>query len=215
MCVAYGELDEPICYCAEGYLLQPDGRTCKKNCVITFSEVDSGAIENNNFGKADYDHNQFCEWSFNYPPGYAIVFDNFTINIEDSVDCSSDYLLIGKSVFCGFAVIPDPIQLEAGEARVTFKSNENIARSGFHFSFRVLSPIDRQCEIDNGGCSGSCQVVDSQVQCSCFSDSFELDTDGKTCVYINDFTSTWTSTTTSTTTTTTTTTKIASTKELA
>ena len=129
----------------------------------------SGTIENNNFGNGEYDHDQFCEWTFyNYPPGYAVVFDNFTINLEQSPNCVNDYLLIGQtSIYCGFAVITGQLQFEAEKATVTFKSNSAIARSGFHFTFRILSPTDRQCEINNGGCSSQCQVVNQKVQLGC------------------------------------------------
>ena len=204
LCYAYDEYGPVECYCYDGYNLQSDLKTCRKDCMIDFDlNTTSGIIENNNFGKGEYDHDQFCEWTFyKYPPGYAVVFDNFTVNLEQSPNCVNDYLLIGQtSIYCGFAVITGHQQFDVENATVTFKSNSAIARSGFHFTFRILSPVDRQCEIDNGGCSSQCRVVNQKVKCSCFSDSFELGPDGKTCEFVTSTTTTTTTTMTTTTTT--------------
>ena len=85
------------------------------------------------------------------------------------------------------------------EARIKFKSNDAETRKGFTFNYRLLSPAQRQCEFNNGGCSSKCSIKNDYVLCSCY-DGFELDADGKTCNFIT--TSTMQATTTSITTTT-------------
>ena len=205
LCFAYDEYGLVECACHDGYNLQSNLKSCKQNCIIDYDlPTVNGTIANNNYGIGDYDHNQQCEWSFyKYPPGYAVVFDNFTINLEHSPSCVNDYLLIGStSIYCGFAVVSTPLQFDSNAATVTFKSNGNVTRSGFRFNFRILSPTDRQCEQNNGGCSSKCNVVNGAIACSCFSDMFELGADGATCEYVTSSTTTTTVTTKTTTTTT-------------
>ena len=86
-----------------------------------------------------------------------------------------------------------------------FKSNDADTRKGFSFNYRLLSPAQRQCEFNNGGCSSKCSIKNDYVLCSCY-DGFELDLDGKTCNFIATSTSQATTVSTQAVTTSTTTT---------
>ena len=196
------DLDENVvCSCRDEFILQNDGITCRPNCTRVITNT-TGTISSLNYPEY-YNNNDNCRWSFDFPFGYSVEFYNFYINIEQSNNCEADYLTVGDSIFCGFQTISNILSFEAEFGDVIFVSNGQNVQKGFRFDYKVKSPIERQCELDNGGCSAICDIVHSQVVCSCFS-NYELEEDGKTCRYIT--TTSTTTTTTSTTTTTTTTT---------
>lgn len=69
-------------------------------------------------------------------------------DIEDSVNCTNDYLLIEEkeapnkwkylNKYCGIK-LPAPIKAGSNSVRITFKTNENVTSDGFKME------IKREC----------------------------------------------------------------------
>lgn len=93
-----------------------------------------------------YSSNLECVWFVRTDPGFRIRIE-FTgrFDIEQSSNCTNDYLLIEARIddqwvspkrFCGL-INPPPLDINANEARVTFRSDSNSAH-GDGFTLNVI-----------------------------------------------------------------------------
>ncbi|XP_053528227.1 ovochymase-2 [Artibeus jamaicensis] len=86
----------------------------------------------------DYSDMANCNWVFQAPKHYLIKLSFQNLEIEESGDCTSDYLTVHQDVerkkeiarLCGF-VAPAPVLSSSGVMLVSFQSDENVTFRGF------------------------------------------------------------------------------------
>ncbi|XP_014640624.1 PREDICTED: ovochymase-2 [Ceratotherium simum simum] len=86
----------------------------------------------------DYSDMADCNWVFHAPKHYLIKLSFQNLEIEESGDCTSDYVTVHSDVerkkeiarLCGF-VIPAPVLSSSDVMLITFQSDENVTFRGF------------------------------------------------------------------------------------
>ncbi|XP_031633644.1 dorsal-ventral patterning protein tolloid-like [Contarinia nasturtii] len=168
-------LDGYTCACRLGFKLRSDEKTCEVNCggVITTS---NGTIQSPLFPHS-YPANEECVWEImSHEPNRITL--NFThFNLEgshliqeeceyDSVEISSKYPdghFVRQGTFCS-ELHPPSITSTTNIMRITFKSDNNVQKTGFFAIF--TTNIDR-CATNNGGCKHICRNTWDAIECSC------------------------------------------------
>ncbi|XP_043114357.1 membrane frizzled-related protein [Puntigrus tetrazona] len=126
---------------------------------------ESGSLSSPNHPKP-YPHQQLCTWHISVEDGHVVrlSFQNFSleaqdvcefdyVEVYDGTDADSDSVL-GR--FCGPAPPPD-LTSSGPVMTVLFVADEGVADSGFHASFRAVSPSERTCGPAEFVCgSGEC-----------------------------------------------------------
>ncbi|XP_023610358.1 ovochymase-2 [Myotis lucifugus] len=86
----------------------------------------------------DYNDMANCNWVFQAPKHYLIKLSFQNLEIEESGDCTSDYVTVHRDVerkkeiarLCGFAA-PAPVLSSSGVMLISFQSDENVTFRGF------------------------------------------------------------------------------------
>ncbi|XP_004455380.2 ovochymase-2 [Dasypus novemcinctus] len=87
---------------------------------------------------AKYSDMTDCNWIFQAPKHYLIKLSFQSLEIEESGDCTSDYVIVYKDIerkkeiarLCGF-VVPDPVLSSSSVMLIDFQSDENVTFRGF------------------------------------------------------------------------------------
>ncbi|KAI5945323.1 Ovochymase-2 [Manis javanica] len=90
-----------------------------------------------------------CSWVFQAPRRYLIKLSFQNLEIEESGDCTSDYVTVHRDVerkkevarLCGFAA-PVPVLSSSGVMFISFQSDENVTFRGFQASVSFIPETD-------------------------------------------------------------------------
>nr|XP_023406363.1 ovochymase-2 [Loxodonta africana] len=94
----------------------------------------------------NYSNMANCNWIFQAPKHYLIKLSFQSLEIEESGDCTSDYVTVHRDVerkkeiarLCGFAV-PAPVLSSSSVMFISFQSDENMSFRGFQATVSFIS----------------------------------------------------------------------------
>ncbi|XP_036882291.2 ovochymase-2 [Manis javanica] len=94
-----------------------------------------------------------CSWVFQAPRRYLIKLSFQNLEIEESGDCTSDYVTVHRDVerkkevarLCGFAA-PVPVLSSSGVMFISFQSDENVTFRGFQASVSFIPETGKKIE---------------------------------------------------------------------
>ncbi|XP_072826887.1 ovochymase-2 isoform X3 [Vicugna pacos] len=97
----------------------------------------------------DYNNLANCNWVFQAPKHYLIKLSFQKLEIEESGDCTSDYVSVYRDVerkkeiarLCGF-VVPAPVLSASGVMSISFQSDENATFRGFQATVSFVPETD-------------------------------------------------------------------------
>ncbi|CAD7671617.1 unnamed protein product [Nyctereutes procyonoides] len=97
----------------------------------------------------DYSDMANCNWVFQAPKHYLIKLSFQILEVEESGDCTSDYVTVHRDVegqeevarFCGF-VAPAPVLSSSGVMLISFQSDENVTFRGFQATVSFIPETD-------------------------------------------------------------------------
>ncbi|XP_064348674.1 ovochymase-2 isoform X3 [Camelus dromedarius] len=97
----------------------------------------------------DYSDLANCNWIFQAPKHYLIKLSFQKLEIEESGDCTSDYVSMYRDVerkkeiarLCGF-VVPAPVLSASGVMSISFQSDENATFRGFQATVSFVPETD-------------------------------------------------------------------------
>ncbi|KAM9221810.1 ovochymase-2 [Dugong dugon] len=110
--------------------------------VVLFEE---GLIHSLHYPE-NYSNMANCRWIFQAPKHYLIKLSFQSLEIEESGDCTSDYVTVHSDVerkkeiarLCGFAV-PAPVLSSSSVMLISFQSDENLTFRGFQATVSFIS----------------------------------------------------------------------------
>ncbi|XP_059265029.1 ovochymase-2 isoform X2 [Mustela nigripes] len=102
----------------------------------------------------DYSDMASCNWVFQAPKRYLIKLSFQSLEVEESGDCTSDYVTVHRDVegqeeiarLCGF-VAPDPVLSSSGVMLISFQSDENVTFRGFQATVSFIPETDLNISI--------------------------------------------------------------------
>ncbi|KAM7087357.1 ovochymase-2 [Molossus nigricans] len=97
----------------------------------------------------DYGDMANCNWVFQAPKHYVIKLSFQSLEIEESGDCTSDYVAVHGDVerkkelarLCGF-IAPAPVLSASGVMFISFRSDENVTFRGFQAAVAFIPETD-------------------------------------------------------------------------
>uniref|UniRef100_A0A452UEH3 Ovochymase 2 n=1 Tax=Ursus maritimus TaxID=29073 RepID=A0A452UEH3_URSMA len=97
----------------------------------------------------DYSDMANCNWVFQAPKHYLIKLSFQSLEVEESGDCTSDYVTVHRDVegreeiarLCGFAA-PAPVLSSSGVMLISFQSDENVTFRGFQAMVSFIPETD-------------------------------------------------------------------------
>lgn len=103
----------------------------------------SGIISTPKYPKQNYDNNKICEWNIKTDASHSIVFQLMDFDLEDSVNCTNDYLEVSDPIFntvlwrgCGNQMPNQTIfKSQRNELNVKLKTNDMDNAKGFIGNF--------------------------------------------------------------------------------
>uniref|UniRef100_A0A7E4ZZE0 Metalloendopeptidase n=1 Tax=Panagrellus redivivus TaxID=6233 RepID=A0A7E4ZZE0_PANRE len=173
------------CDCRSGFALRADGHTCESTCGGELP-LGKGEFSSPNFPEP-YDSSKKCIWEIKANPGYRIVVNFTTFNVEGlKSECEYDHVQV-KPVngmpgtdevrLCGEYTEPIVLLSQTNELRVAFSTDNSMERSGFTATY--FSDYD-ECAKDNGGCEQICINIIDSYECQCYG-GVSLAEDGHSC----------------------------------
>nr|DBA25188.1 TPA: hypothetical protein GDO54_012746 [Pyxicephalus adspersus] len=104
----------------------------------------SGIIQSLGYPSKNYTDSLLCDWFFNGPTGHYLTITFMFLDLQDSTDCTSDYIEIreynssGKSLgkFCGNTV-PSVVRTSDSFAYVKFVSDGSVNAKGFQMQYEA------------------------------------------------------------------------------
>ncbi|XP_044114686.1 ovochymase-2 isoform X3 [Neovison vison] len=102
----------------------------------------------------DYSDMASCNWVFQAPKRYLIKLSFQSLEVEESGDCTSDYVTVHRDVegqeeiarLCGF-IAPDPVLSSSGVMLISFQSDENVTFRGFQATVSFIPETDLNISI--------------------------------------------------------------------